>query len=70
MAKAMAESEGLTTSEWKRKTVRDALQGKSTRVENISLERGANIRNAVFQYFLELNDYDYDIAHARYMEAI
>ena len=70
MAQAMAESEGLTTKKWKQKIVRDSLQGNSTMVENINLEKAADIRNAVFQYFLALIDNDYDVAEAKYMETI
>lgn len=70
MAQAMAESKGITTSKWKQKMVRESLQGKSTLVENINLEKAANIRSAVFLYFLQINDGDYDIAHAMYEEVI
>ena len=70
MAQAMAKSEGLTTKEWKQKMIREALQGKSTMVENINLEKAADIRGAVFQYFLTINDNDYDIAKAEYLESI
>ena len=69
-AKAMAKEEGLTTSEWKRKTIKEALQGKSTSVDNISLEDASRIRNAIFLHFLELNDGNYDIAKAKYKEAV
>lgn len=70
MAQAMAESEGLTTKGWKQKMVRESLQGRSTQLENINLEKAANVRSAVFQYFLTINDNDYDIAHAMYMATI
>lgn len=70
MAQAMGESEGLTAKEWKQKIVRESLQGKSTMVENINLEKAGNVRNAVFQYFLAINDNDYDIAHAEYKETL
>lgn len=69
-AKAMAKSKGITTSEWKRKTIKDALQGKSTQVDNISLEDAARIRRGIFQYFLEQNDGNYDIAKAQYNSAV
>ncbi|MGN0966615.1 MAG: hypothetical protein ACI4OP_03360 [Candidatus Coprovivens sp.] len=66
MAQAMAESKGLSTKEWKQKMVRESLQGNSTSVENINLDRAADVRRAVFQYFLTINDNDYNIAHAEY----
>lgn len=69
-AKAMAESEGLTISEWKRKTMKEALQGKSTSVDNISLEDAHKIRYSIFEHFLKLNDGNYDIAKAMYKEAV
>lgn len=69
-AKAMAKEEGLTTSEWKRKTIKEALQGKSTQVDNISLQNASNIRYAIFQHFLELNNGNYDIAKAQYKTAV
>lgn len=70
MAQAMAKSEGLTTKEWKQKMVKESLQGKSTMVENINLEKAADVRSAVFQYFLTINDNDYDIAKAEYEKLI
>ena len=69
-AKAMAESEGLTISAWKRKTIKEALQGKSTSVDNIVLEDASRIRCAIFQHFLKLNDDNYDIAKAQYNAAV
>lgn len=69
-AKAMAKKEGLTTSEWKRKTIRESLQGKSTQVANISLEDASRIRTSIFQIFLEQNDGNYDIAKAQYNAAV
>lgn len=69
-AKAMAKEEGLTTSEWKRKTIKEALQGKNTSVENISLENASDIRMAIFEFFLKQNDGDYDIAKAQYNAAV
>lgn len=69
-AKAMAKEEGLTTSEWKRKTIKESLQGKSTQVDNISLEDAHRIRTSIFQHFLELNDGNYDVAKAQYNAAV
>ena len=70
MAQTLAESEGLSTSKWKQKMIKNSLQGKSTQVENINLEEAANVRSAIFQYFLAINDNDYDIAHAEYKETL
>ena len=70
MAQSMAKSAGLTTKGWKQKTVRESLQGKSTMVENINLEKAADVRSAVFQYFLAINDNNYNIAHAKYEETL
>lgn len=69
-AKAMAKEEGLTISEWKRKTIRESLEGKSTRVDNISLEDAHRIRTAIFQHFLEENGGNYDIAKAKYKASV
>lgn len=70
MAQVMAKSEGISTTKWKQNMVRGSLQGKSTQVENINLEKAANVRSAVFQYFLTINDNDYDIAHAEYVTTL
>ena len=70
MAQTLAESEGLSTSKWKQKMIKNSLQGKSTQVENINIEEAANVRSAIFQYFLAINDNDYDIAHAEYKETL
>ena len=70
MAQSMAKSAGLTTKGWKQKTVRESLQGKSTMVENINLEKAADVRSAVFQYFLAINDNNYNIARAKYEETL
>ena len=70
MAQTLAKSEDISTKKWKQKMVRNSLQGKSTLVENINLEKAANIRCAIFEYFLRINDNDYDIAKAEYKVAI
>ena len=70
MAQSMAKSASLTTKEWKQKTVRESLQGKSTMVANINLEKAADVRSAVFQYFLTINDNNYNIARAKYEETL
>ena len=69
-AQALSKSEGLSTKKWKQKVVRDTLQGRSTQVENINLEKASNIRSAVFQYFLTINDGNYNIAKAEYNKAL
>ncbi len=70
MAQEMAKSAGLTTKEWKQRTVRNSLEGNNTMVVNINLEKAANIRSAVFQYFLTINDNNYNIASAKYEETL
>ena len=70
MAQRLAESEELSTKNWKQKMVRNALQGESTQVENINLGKASKVRSAIFQYFLAINDNDYDIARAKYEETL
>ena len=70
MAQILSNSEGLSIKKWKQKMVRETLQGRSTQVENINLEKASSVRSAVFQYFLTINDGDYDIAKADYKEAM
>lgn len=69
MAKVMAESEGTTISEWKRKTINEVYSGTFRTTGSIDEEKAAKTRQKIFDYFLALTN-DYNIAHARYMTTV
>lgn len=69
MAKVMAESEGTTISEWKRKTINEVYSGTFRTAGSLDEAKAVKTRQKVFDYFLALTG-DYNIAHARYMTTV
>lgn len=66
MAKLMAKEEGITVSEWKRKTINEVYSGTFLKPDTIDETEAVKVRQSVFELYLQKTG-DYDIAHAEYM---
>ena len=69
MAKVMAEGEGTTVSEWKKKTISEVYSGTFLKLSGVDEEKAVKTRQTVFSFFLAQTG-DYDIAHANYMTTV
>lgn len=66
MAKLMAKEEGITVSEWKKKTISEVYSGTFLKPDAIDEDKAVETRQKVFDFYLAQTG-DYDIAHAEYM---
>lgn len=69
MAKLMAKEEGITVSEWKKKTISEVYSGTFLKPSGVDEEKAVKTRQTVFSFFLAQTG-DYDIAHANYMTTV
>lgn len=69
MAKLMAKEEGMTVSEWKKKTINEVYSGTFKTIGSIDEEKAVETRQKAFNIFLAQTG-DYDIARAEYMTTV